>query len=70
MFCWIFAKDYTNWQRLFINLFDILPKKKSCQVKYPAGYPVSGFWISQISGKKVSGASHKLNPALATDTYS
>jgi hypothetical protein len=25
-------------------------QKYVCQDKYPAGYPVSGFWISQISG--------------------
>jgi hypothetical protein len=36
----------------FINIFDILPKiGYICQAEYPAGYPVSGFWISRISGQ-------------------
>jgi hypothetical protein len=33
-------------------LFDSWPKiYGSCQAKYPAGYPVSGFRISRISGR-------------------
>jgi hypothetical protein len=37
---------------VFINLFDILPKY-ICQAKYPAGYPLSGFWICWKSGKNL-----------------
>jgi hypothetical protein len=47
------AKVYTVIVKpAFINLFDILPKiYGSCQAKYPAGFPVFGFWINRISGQ-------------------
>jgi hypothetical protein len=48
--------------KLFLSIYLIFDQKYSCQAKYlagyrypaltgyPAGYPVSGFWISRISG--------------------
>jgi hypothetical protein len=46
----------SSFKALFINLCEIF-QKYSCQAKYPAltgypaGYSVSGFWISRISSK-------------------
>jgi hypothetical protein len=36
---------------LFLLIYLIFYQKYSCEAKYPAGYPVSGFWISRISGR-------------------
>jgi hypothetical protein len=36
----------------FYKNYFVFYQKYICQDKYPAGYPVSGFWISRISGKK------------------
>jgi hypothetical protein len=51
MLCVKFEKVY-YCRAILKKLFDISPKIwLSSQVRYPAGYPVSGFWIGRISGK-------------------